>query len=44
MEDLILVKLLCDSGVDVNILVLVYDYFVVSLLISKRDNILLKWL
>lgn len=44
MEDLILVKLLCDGGADVNILVLVYDYFVVSLFISKRDNILLKWL
>lgn len=44
MEDLILVKLLCDGGVDVNILVLVYDYFVVRLLISKRDNILVKWL
>lgn len=44
MEDLTLVKLLCDGGADVNILVLVHDYFVVSLLISKRDNISLKWL
>lgn len=43
MEDLTLVKLLCDGGADVNILVLVHDYFVVSLLISKRDNISLKW-
>lgn len=28
MEDLTLVKLLCDGGADVNILVLVHDYFV----------------
>lgn len=44
MEDLTLVKLLCDGGANVNILVLVHDYFVVSLLISKRDNLSLEWL